>query len=140
MRNADFGLWSRRQENFRFYKSAIYNLQFFTVSPPRKFAPLHAGSSHGCPHHCGLQDDPSTVVIHNGVDTQASAGNGDRFRRRIGVKPNEILVAHVRDEVLTDGRVDITKLKPLGRLGGDGYSVVRDVIHMPRPMVERQPR
>ena len=45
----------------------------------------------------------------------------------------EILRAHVRDGVLTDGRVDIAKLRPLGRLGGDGYSVVRDVIHMPRP-------
>lgn len=49
----------------------------------------------------------------------------------------EILIAHVKDEVLTDGRVDIAKLKPLARLGGDGYSVVRDVIHMPRPKVER---
>jgi len=47
----------------------------------------------------------------------------------------EILRGHVRDSVLTDGRVDIAKLRPLGRLGGDGYSVVRDVIHMPRPKV-----
>jgi flavin reductase (DIM6/NTAB) family NADH-FMN oxidoreductase RutF len=48
----------------------------------------------------------------------------------------EILRAHVRDAVVTDGRVDIAKLRPLGRLGGDGYSVVRDVIHMPRPKVD----
>ena len=48
----------------------------------------------------------------------------------------EIVRAHVRDEVLTDGRVDIGKLRPLGRLGGDGYSVVRDVIHIARPQVE----
>lgn len=48
----------------------------------------------------------------------------------------EIVIAHVKDEVLTDGRVDIAKLRPLGRLGGDGYSVVREVIHMPRPKVE----
>lgn len=47
----------------------------------------------------------------------------------------EILRAHVKDAVLTDGRVDIAKLKPLGRLGGDGYSVVRDVIHLARPKV-----
>jgi len=47
----------------------------------------------------------------------------------------EILRAHVKDEVLTDGRVDIAKLRPLARLGGDGYSVVRDVIHMSRPKV-----
>lgn len=48
----------------------------------------------------------------------------------------EILRAHVRDDVLSEGRVDIARLKPLGRLGGDGYSVVRDVIHMPRPRVD----
>jgi len=48
----------------------------------------------------------------------------------------EILRAHVKDEVLTDGRVDIAKLRPLGRLGGDGYSVVREVLRMPRPRVE----
>lgn len=45
----------------------------------------------------------------------------------------EIVRAHVKDEVLTEGRVDIEKLRPLARLGGDGYSVVRGVVHMPRP-------
>jgi len=49
----------------------------------------------------------------------------------------EILRAHVSDAVLTDGRVDVEKLKPLGRLGGDGYSVVRDVLHLARPKVAR---
>ena len=51
----------------------------------------------------------------------------------------EILRAHVKDDVLTHGRVDIAKLRPLGRLGGDGYSVVRDVVHMPRPKAEPKP-
>ena len=45
----------------------------------------------------------------------------------------EIVRAHVRDDVLTDGRVDVAKLKPLARLGGDGYSVVREAVNMPRP-------
>lgn len=47
----------------------------------------------------------------------------------------EIVRAHVADEILTDGRIDPEKLHPVGRLGGDGYSVVRDVLHMPRPKV-----
>jgi flavin reductase (DIM6/NTAB) family NADH-FMN oxidoreductase RutF len=47
----------------------------------------------------------------------------------------EIVRAHAKDEVLTNGRVDVQKFRPLGRLGGDGYSVVREVIHMPRPEV-----
>jgi flavin reductase (DIM6/NTAB) family NADH-FMN oxidoreductase RutF len=48
----------------------------------------------------------------------------------------EIVRAHVKDEVMTNGRVDIEKLRPLARLGGDGYSVVREVIHIARPQVE----
>lgn len=47
----------------------------------------------------------------------------------------EMLRAHVSEDVLTDGRVDIAKLMPVGRLGGDGYSIVRDVIRMQRPRV-----
>lgn len=49
----------------------------------------------------------------------------------------EILLVHVSDEMLTEGRIDVTKLKPLGRLGGDGYSVVREVLHLARPKVAR---
>ena len=49
----------------------------------------------------------------------------------------EVLKLHLADRVLTDGRVDITKLKPVGRLGGAGYSVVRDVLTIPRPVVPR---
>jgi flavin reductase (DIM6/NTAB) family NADH-FMN oxidoreductase RutF len=47
----------------------------------------------------------------------------------------EILRAHVSEAVLTEGRVDILKLKPLGRLGGDGYTTVREILHLPRPKV-----
>ena len=47
----------------------------------------------------------------------------------------QIVRAHVADEVLTDGRVDVAKLQPVGRLGGDGYSIVRDVAHHARPRV-----
>ncbi len=45
----------------------------------------------------------------------------------------EILLAHASDDVITAERVDVEKLRPVGRLGGDGYSVVRDVIHLARP-------
>ena len=42
------------------------------------------------------------------------------------------------DGVLTDGRVDVAKLRPLGRLGGDGYMPLREVLHLARPRVERE--
>ncbi len=49
----------------------------------------------------------------------------------------EILVVHVRDDVLSGDQVDPNKLKPVGRLGGDGYSVVRDVFNLSRPRIDR---
>ena len=47
----------------------------------------------------------------------------------------EILRMHVAAEVLTDGAVDPLKLRPVGRLGGDAYAIVRDAIVRPRPKV-----
>lgn len=49
----------------------------------------------------------------------------------------EILRAHVADDRLTDGRVDPEKLRPLGRLGGDAYTTLGTVLHLPRPKVDR---
>ncbi len=45
----------------------------------------------------------------------------------------EIVRAHIADEVLTGERVDIEKLRPVGRLGGDGYMPFRELIRVPRP-------
>lgn len=47
----------------------------------------------------------------------------------------EIVLAHVDEAVLTGSLVDPEKLSPLGRLGGDGYAPLREVLHMARPRV-----
>lgn len=49
----------------------------------------------------------------------------------------EVVWAHVKDEVLRDGRVDATLLHPVGRLGSDQYTVVREVMSIPRPRVAK---
>ena len=51
----------------------------------------------------------------------------------------EILRAHVRDEVLIEGRVDVVELDPLGRLGGSGFTKLGELLRLPRPKVERTP-
>ncbi len=51
-----------------------------------------------------------------------------------------ILRAHARDDVLTNGRVDAAKLRPLARLGGDGYAGLGELRRLPRPKVERPTR
>jgi flavin reductase (DIM6/NTAB) family NADH-FMN oxidoreductase RutF len=52
--------------------------------------------------------------------------------------PNRLVVArvvgiHIADAVMTDGRVDYAKLKPLARLGYMDYAPVREVFAMNRP-------
>jgi flavin reductase (DIM6/NTAB) family NADH-FMN oxidoreductase RutF len=47
----------------------------------------------------------------------------------------EIVFMHVDDAVLTDGRVDPEKLRPIARLGGDGYADLGRVRHLARPRV-----
>ena len=44
-----------------------------------------------------------------------------------------VLGTHIRDEVLTDGLVDINKIKPLARLGYQQYTAVDNVFVMVRP-------
>lgn len=47
----------------------------------------------------------------------------------------EIVLAHAADGLVSDGLVDPTRLLAVGRLGGDGYTIVREVIREPRPIV-----
>jgi flavin reductase (DIM6/NTAB) family NADH-FMN oxidoreductase RutF len=49
----------------------------------------------------------------------------------------EVLLARVSDDVLTEGRVDPLKLLPVGRLGGEFYSLMREVVKEPRPRISR---
>ncbi|MDP6788580.1 MAG: flavin reductase family protein [Rhodospirillales bacterium] len=44
-----------------------------------------------------------------------------------------VLGIHIADEVLTDGRIDLGKVRPIGRLGYMDYTVVDTIFPMPRP-------
>jgi flavin reductase (DIM6/NTAB) family NADH-FMN oxidoreductase RutF/putative methionine-R-sulfoxide reductase with GAF domain len=48
----------------------------------------------------------------------------------------EILLAHIDDDVLTNGRIDPSKLKAVGRMGQMEYARTRDRLTIPRPMKE----
>ncbi len=45
----------------------------------------------------------------------------------------EVVAVHISDAVITNGTVDITKLRPIARLGGMDYAVVDTVFTMQRP-------
>jgi len=49
----------------------------------------------------------------------------------------EVVLARVRDEMLTDGRIDPAKLAPVGRLGGEFYAPLGPVLRRSRPKVSR---
>ena len=44
-----------------------------------------------------------------------------------------VLGVHIRDEVLVDGLIDLTRIKPLARLGYMQYTAVDEVFTMARP-------
>ena len=51
-----------------------------------------------------------------------------------GVVFGRIVHVHVEDELLLDDyKVDIEKLRPVGRLAGSGYTRVRELFELPRP-------
>ena len=84
------------------------------VKPPRvKAAPMHLE----CLYHQTV-DLPSDIP---------GARNAIVIGRVIGV--------HIDDEVLTDGMVDMSKFKPIARLGYMDYTRVDMVFTMPRPVV-----
>ncbi|RME12546.1 MAG: flavin reductase family protein [Ardenticatenia bacterium] len=46
----------------------------------------------------------------------------------------EVVHVHVADDLLLDGdKIDIRALKPVGRLAGGEYCLVREIVHVPRP-------
>jgi flavin reductase (DIM6/NTAB) family NADH-FMN oxidoreductase RutF len=45
----------------------------------------------------------------------------------------EILLWHVRDDLLVEGRIDPDRLDAVGRMGGTAYTRTRDRFNLPRP-------
>lgn len=85
------------------------------VKPPRiKAAPIHIE----CVYH-------QTVVMPHNVNEE---GNRVVFGRVVGI--------HIKDEVLTDGFVDMAKVQPIARLGYMDYARVDTVFRMDRPTMK----
>ncbi|MGA2955125.1 MAG: flavin reductase family protein [Thermodesulfobacteriota bacterium] len=47
----------------------------------------------------------------------------------------EVIQVHVKDEFWGDGEIQSSKLKAIGRMGGDLYCRTRDVFEMKRPVI-----
>jgi len=44
-----------------------------------------------------------------------------------------VVGVHIRDEFLTDGKIDVARIRPLARLGYQDYTVVDEVFSLARP-------
>ncbi|MCC6348565.1 MAG: flavin reductase family protein [Candidatus Eisenbacteria bacterium] len=89
----------------------------------------------------GLTPSPSERVAPPGV-AESPIQLECRLHREIPLGNSilvvgEVVLARVSDEVLTEGRVDPLKLRPVGRLGGEYYSLLREVVKENRPRVSR---
>lgn len=61
----------------------------------------------------------------------------------IGNKPGggtvvigEVVYFHANDDVYKDGKIILSKLKPVARLGGTDYARVTDTFSLPRPIIK----
>ncbi len=45
----------------------------------------------------------------------------------------EVTGIHLRDDCLVGGRFDVTRFRPVGRMGYRDYTVVREVVEVLRP-------
>lgn len=104
-------------------------------------ASLPGGASEA--EHAGLTLLPSTLVrpprvaaspIHLECEVWQILDLPDDSRG----EPNNLVIGtvvgvHIDDSVLNEGRVDVTRFKPIARLGYMDYAVVEQVFSMQRP-------
>ena len=82
------------------------------VKPPRvKASPIHL-----------------ECVYHQTLELPCDIEGG-----RNAICLGHVVGVHIRDEFLTDGKVDIARIKPLARLGYQDYTIAEKVFAMPRP-------
>lgn len=91
----------------------------------------------------GLEKAPSRVVAPPRV-AAAPAALECRFLTRTALPSDDpgydngaifgqVVGVHLRDDLIVEGRVDMTSYRPLARLGYADYSVVRDTFSLTRP-------
>ncbi len=86
---------------------------------------------------CGLGRQKSFSIGASRV-AEAKIALECRLYKIIKLGSNNLILGkihfvHVDDNILSAGKIDINKLKPVGRLGGELYSQVLSTIEIPRP-------
>ena len=122
----------------------VYNLATFELREAMNASSAEFGAAESEPKKLGLEMAPSHKVkpprvkrspVHfeckymKTVDLIGSDGKKNRSSIVIG----EVVGIHIDDSLITDGMVDITRARPIARLGYMDYCVVDEVFEMLRP-------
>lgn len=83
-----------------------------------------------------VQESPISLECQylKSVELEDINGVTAEYRMVLG----QVVGVHISEDVLTDGKVDMTKLKPISRLGYRDYAVVSEVFEMVRPAVPQE--
>ncbi|MEP3602457.1 MAG: flavin reductase family protein [Stappiaceae bacterium] len=81
----------------------------------------------------GVDESPITLECQylKSVELEDIKGAASPYRMVLG----QVVGIHISESVVTDGKIDMAKLKPIARLGYRDYAVVDDVFEMVRPSV-----
>lgn len=100
----------RTQNEFQF--AALESTPSVLVKPPRvKNSPIHLE----CIYHQSIQ----LLTDHANMLNEMVIG--------------KVIGIHIDDDIISNGKVDVAKMKPIARLGYADYAVVKDVFSMRRP-------
>ena len=122
----------------------VYNLATFDLRHMMSASSADFDAAESEPEKLGLEMVPSTKVkpprvkgspVHfeckylQTVDLFGSDGKQNRSSIIIG----EVVGIHIDESLITDGKVDIRRARPIARLGYWDYCVVDEVFEMRRP-------
>lgn len=122
----------------------VYNLATFDLRDMMSASSADFDAAESEPEKLGLEMVPSTKVkpprvksspVHfeckylQTVDLFGSDGKQNRSSIIIG----EVVGIHIDERLITDGKVDIRRARPIARLGYWDYCVVDEVFEMRRP-------
>jgi len=122
----------------------VYNLATFDLRDMMSASSADFDAAESEPEKLGLEMVPSTKVkpprvksspVHfeckylRTVDLFGSDGKQNRSSIIIG----EVVGIHIDERLITDGKVDIRRARPIARLGYWDYCVVDEVFEMRRP-------
>lgn len=124
-------------------KEFVANMATWELKEQMRLTSTHLTRGKSEFTHAGLEMEPSALVkpprvkatpIHLECRLVKTVELPSDFPERPNfIVIGEVIGIHIRDDVLTNGMVDITKVRPIARLGYLDYAVVNESFSMPMP-------